>query len=97
MQPVIYDRCGQTTIQYSARYSVENMPEVTRDAMTGCSRLFYDFGRLFEDDERWYPYQVCLRTAQGDISALQKALDAAWNAPAEPLDDEQELMAKGEI
>lgn len=63
-------------IQYSARYSVKNMPEVTRDAMTGWlnerSRLFYDFGRLFEDDERWSPIESVSARLSGILARYKK-------------------------
>jgi hypothetical protein len=67
-------------------YAAPEIPKATMDAMDSWiserQHLLREFSKLFEDDERWHPYQCCIRTAESSLHKLKNALWDAVNSKA---------------
>jgi hypothetical protein len=68
-------------------YAAQDVPAETKGAMLDWIRerrqILIAFGGFF-DDQRWHPYQVCLRIAQDNLWQLEKVLiDATATQPHE--------------
>jgi hypothetical protein len=67
-------------------YEAPDIPKATLDAMNAWlserQRLLAEFGKLFEDDHPWHPYQRCIRAAESSLRKLENALWEATNRKA---------------
>jgi hypothetical protein len=79
--------CAAEMIQYEASgYPAPHaMPKATRKAMIAWlgerRAILASFGKFFERDNPWHPYQQCISQAQTEIWKLKRDLEKLFEEP----------------